>query len=74
MGTGGTGAATAAAGSLACPVGANISARADSPSHVIVNSRASVGVDGPADSWPAEIVTGVPACDVLLAWETPAST
>src|SRR5262245_33949650 len=63
------------AGALASSTGAsgvNISASADSPSHEMVNSRAAVA--GAATSLLAEIVTGVPASDVLLADETPAST
>jgi hypothetical protein len=51
--------------------GVNISASADSPSHEIVNNRAALAE--PAASWLAEIVTGVPASEVLAAEETPAS-
>jgi len=53
-----------------------IRASAGSPSHEIVNRRASVataGVCSEETSIP-EIFTGLPASDVLLALETPGST
>ena len=64
---------------LAAGAGEQIKASADSPSHEIVNRRASVADEASASvagslDWLAEIVTGVPASDVLLAEETPAST
>lgn len=53
-----------------------ISASAESSSQVMVCSRASADTDCAPCSvlWFAEIVTGVPVPDVLLACETPGST
>ena len=73
--------AIAAASAPRAPVPEKIRASAESSSHEIVNRCASIPAGGASSDeaccgeiWLAEIVTGVPVPDVLLALDTPGST